>query len=238
MRWDVHYVERTGSTNRDLLARARAGAPAGTVLRAGHQTAGRGRLGRSWQAPPGSSLLASILLEADPVPFGTMARVSLAARDACFTLAGVAADLKWPNDLMVGERKLAGLLAESEGRSSLVVVGIGVNVAWPPREELPEDLGDLVAALSHQGGAVPTPAELLDALLDRLDGWLACTGEEVLAAYRSRCATLGAAVRVVLPDRVVEGRAVGLTPSGELEVDVAGTTVAVAVGDVRHVRAR
>ena len=238
MRWDVHYVEETASTNADLLARARAGAAPGTVVRAGAQTAGRGRLGRVWQAPPGTSLLASILLEAEPVPFVVMARVVLAAADACRDLAGVRADLKWPNDLLVGDRKLAGLLAEADGGSQHVVVGIGVNIAWPPAAELAPELRDLVVALNHLSDAVPSAAGLLEGLLPKLDGWLARPGSAVLAAYRDRCATLGRAVTVALPDRTMEGVATGITRSGELEVAVGATTQVVRTGDVVHVRAK
>ena len=238
MRWDVHYVERTGSTNSDLLALAREGAPPGTTLRAGHQTAGRGRLGRTWEAPPGSSLLASILLEAEPAPFVTVARVALAAADACHDLAGVDPDLKWPNDLVIGDRKLAGLLAEADAGSPTVAVGIGCNVAWPPQAELPAELRDLVVALSWVATDPPGPEALLDGLLRRLDDWLARAPDEVLGAYRGRCATLGAAVRVELPHGTLEGTATGITSSGELEVLSGTATQVVRSGDVVHVRAR
>jgi BirA family biotin operon repressor/biotin-[acetyl-CoA-carboxylase] ligase len=238
VRWDVHYVEQTASTNSDLLALARAGAPAGTVLRAGHQTAGRGRLGRTWKASPGSSLLASILLDTEPVPFVTVSRVALAASDACRHLAGVEAALKWPNDLVVGDRKLAGLLAESDGGPT-VVVGIGCNVRRPPSAAgPPEAVHPLGADLSAAPGPVPGPGALLDELLERLDRWLDRTPDEVLAAYRSRCATLGRDVRVVLPGQDLEGRAAGITPAGELEVVVGGVTRVVRAGDVVHVRGR
>jgi BirA family biotin operon repressor/biotin-[acetyl-CoA-carboxylase] ligase len=238
VRWDVHYVEQTASTNADLLALARAGAAPGTVVRAGVQTAGRGRLGRRWEAPPGTSLLASILLESEPVPFALMARVALAAGDACLTLAGVTAALKWPNDLLVGDRKLAGLLAEADGFGQGVVVGIGLNVAWPPSAELPQELREVVVALSHLSDVVPDAADLLDGLLGRLAGWLERPAGEVLAAYRSRCATLGRPVTVALPDRLLEGVATGITPTGELEVVVGGRRHAVRTGDVVHVRAK
>lgn len=238
MRWDVHYVGQTASTNADLLAMARAGAAPGTVVRAGAQTAGRGRLGRRWEAPEGTSLLASILLEVEPVPFVAVARVALAASDACRDLAGVEADLKWPNDLLVGERKLAGLLAEADFGSRTVVVGMGVNVAWPPTAELTADLRDVVVALSHVSPAVPAVDDLLVGVLGRLDGWLAASPEEVLVAYRKRCATLGRLVTVTLPDRTLEGRATGITRSGELEVAAGATTQVVGSGDVVHVRAK
>ena len=237
MRWDVHYVDHTGSTNADLLTLARAGAPAGTVLRAGHQTAGRGRLGRTWEAPPGSSLLASLLLPTEAVPFVTVARVALAAADACRDLAFVDADLKWPNDLMVGDRKLAGLLAETDAGSPSVVVGIGCNVAWPPADERPLALRDRAVALSDLTAAPPGPAALLDGLLARLDGWMLLPSDQVLDEYRVRCAMLGERVRVEAGDQSFEGRATGITPLGELVVAVGGASRLVSVGDVLHVRA-
>ncbi len=237
MRWDVHYVEQTGSTNADVLALARAGVPPGTVLRAGHQTAGRGRLGRTWEAPVGSSLLASFLLPAEPVPFLAVARVALAAAGACRDLAGVDAALKWPNDLMVGERKLAGVLAEADGGSSTMVVGIGCNVAWPPLDERPPHLREGVTALSDLAASPPTAGEVLTGLLDRLEGWLLARPDEVLDAYRRVCATLGQPVRVELAGRALEGTATALTPSGELVVATGGTSVTVTAGDVVHLRA-
>ena len=237
MHWDVHYVASTGSTNSDLLAMARAGAPVGTVLRAGYQTEGRGRLGRTWQAAAGTSLLASILLDAEPLPFVVVARVALAAGDACHDLAGVDVELKWPNDLVIGERKLAGLLAEAETGTSGIVVGIGCNVRWPEGpDELPDDLRETVAALSFHRGHAPQPGELLDGILGCLDGWLARPQDHVLVAYRDRCATLGRAVRVSLPGRILEGVASGITATGALEVRTAAGTEVVHAGDVVHVR--
>src|SRR4051812_27340870 len=109
-----------------------AGAPEGLAAVADHQTAGRGRLGRAWVAPPGASLLLSVLFRPDLAPERlhlTTAAVALAAAEACEAVAGVLPVLKWPNDLLVGDRKLAGVLAES--RLPAVVVGIGLNVNWP-----------------------------------------------------------------------------------------------------------
>lgn len=236
VRWDVHYVEQTGSTNADLLGLARSGAPAGTVVRAGHQTAGRGRLGRSWEAAPGTSLLASVLLDVEAVPFLAVARVALAVADACLELAGVGAALKWPNDLVVGDRKLAGLLAETDGGAPTFVVGVGCNVAWPTLAERPAELADRVAALSDHTPEPPDPGLLLDAMLARLDAWLLAPPEEVLGAYRSRCSTLGRPVRVQLADGSLEGTATGITSSGELAVIHEGGIEVVSAGDVVHVR--
>ena len=114
-RWRVRHFALIDSTNRYLLDEARAGAESGLVAVADHQTAGRGRFDRRWEAPPGSSLLVSVLLRPVPVDAGhrAMTATALALADAVEAVAGFAPELKWPNDLVVGDRKLAGLLAES-----------------------------------------------------------------------------------------------------------------------------
>ncbi|MEZ5251620.1 MAG: biotin--[acetyl-CoA-carboxylase] ligase [Ilumatobacteraceae bacterium] len=134
--WHVQVVEVTGSTNTDLLAAAAAGAPDRAVLAARHQTAGRGRLDRRWEAPPGSNLLVSMLFRHLPQHVHELTqRVALAALDAVAEVGGVRAGLKWPNDLLVDGAKLAGVLAQAavvDGRIDHVVVGIGINVGWAP----------------------------------------------------------------------------------------------------------
>jgi BirA family transcriptional regulator, biotin operon repressor / biotin---[acetyl-CoA-carboxylase] ligase len=230
---DVRWVEDTDSTNSRLLDEARAGAPEGVVLVADHQTAGRGRLGRRWQAPPGSSLLVSVLVR-PPVPLArahlvTMA-AGLAASDACQVVAGVRPGLKWPNDLVLDDAKLAGLLAESvvEGDAlRALVVGMGLNVTAAPAEG--------ATALAHHTGDPVERRPLLDAWLSHLDARLDDL-DGVLADYRPRCATLGRDVHVVLPDRELEGRAVDVTDAGHLVLDTATGRVDVTVGDVVHVR--
>ncbi len=157
---DVRWVDQTGSTNRDLLEAAREGAAEGVVLVADHQTAGRGRLGRRWEAPPGSSLLVSILTRPavclTRVNDVTMA-VAVAAAEACREVAGVAPRLKWPNDLVLevdgATRKVGGILAESivEGdRLEALVVGLGLNVTWP--EDLPDELAAIATSLPRRAG--------------------------------------------------------------------------------------
>src|SRR5438093_6330551 len=127
--WEVRRFAELDSTNRWLLDEARAGAGEGLAVVADHQTAGRGRLGRTWVAPPGSSLLVSVLFRPRSLEAGHLltTAVALAACDACGRVAGVAPDLKWPNDLLVDDRKLGGILAEAEGPA--VVVGLGLNVS-------------------------------------------------------------------------------------------------------------
>ncbi len=129
--WTARSRRGDGQHNADLLATA-LDRPDRSVLAARHQTAGKGRLDRRWDAPPGANLLASFLFRDVPDdPGELMRRVALAAADACATVAGVEVTLKWPNDLMVGERKLAGILAERH-QDGPVVVGLGLNVGWAP----------------------------------------------------------------------------------------------------------
>ena len=249
---DVRWVAETGSTNADLAALATEGAPEGVVLVADHQTAGRGRLGRTWTAPVGASLLCSILVR-PAVPVGhahaLTTAVALAAREACTEVAGVTPGLKWPNDLVVpvaalggAERKLAGVLAESTlagDHLDAVVVGIGLNVNWP--RQLPEEIADIATALNHLAGEAVDRAELLGALLAGLErryarllapGGRAALRDEEHAAS----ATLGRRVRVLRAHDELEGIAVGFTDEGALRLEVDTDVLVVPVGDVVHLR--
>lgn len=191
---DVRWLAETGSTNADVLALARQGEPEGIVVVADHQTAGRGRRGRSWDAPPGASLMGTVLLRppARVVGVTTMA-VAVAATEAVEALTGVVARLKWPNDLVWpgdgsrDDRKLAGILAEADWPAGssiaggwsepgptervVVAVGLGLNVAWGDR--MPDDLRSTAVALDAivSPGSVPEREDLLVALLTALDRW-------------------------------------------------------------------
>jgi BirA family biotin operon repressor/biotin-[acetyl-CoA-carboxylase] ligase len=242
----ISKVSVTGSTNADVLALAREGEPAGLVLVAGHQTAGRGRLDRRWEAPAGVNLLVSVLFRPDGPPSGWFrcaVALAVAACDACRDL-GVDAGVKWPNDLVVGDDKLAGVLSETDGAGA-VVVGLGLNVGWPAAGEYPGAVS--LAAL----GADVTPDDLLLRIVGHLDQ-VGPDASDLLERYRERCATTGRDVRIELPDGShVEGRALGVDDDGCLRVE---TVVADAspepgaqpalvvrrfsVGDVVHARRR
>jgi len=262
---DVRRVASTGSTNSDVMELARQGEAEGLVLVADHQSAGRGRAGRTWTAPAGASLLCTILLR-PPAPVAPLVTFALAvaAAEAVEQVAGVRAGLKWPNDLVVESedgggrvrtRKLAGILAEAEWPSgshiaagyrepgpherATVAAGIGLNVRWP--DELPEDLADIAVALNHLSDADVTRDDVLDALLDRLDvrygALVAGDAESVLDAWRSRSATLGRQVRIELGADDVVGTAVDVTDGGQLVVEpLEGGRRTIAVGDVVHLR--
>lgn len=245
---DVRWVASTGSTNVDVMELARAGEPEGVVLVADHQTAGRGRAGRSWEAPPGASLLMSVLLRppAAVMDLTTMA-VGLAAAEAVESLGGFAPKLKWPNDLVwpgdgsSADRKLGGILAEADWGNHdrvVVVVGLGLNVRWP--EDLPTELADIAIACNHVSDAPIDREDLLVAVLQRLDAHYSrlVTGDRagLLAAWSARSATLGRTVRVDLGREEVEGVASSVTEEGHLVVDTESGRREIAVGDVVHLR--
>ncbi len=242
----LDVVEVTGSTNADLAAAARDGAADRTVLLAERQTAGRGRLGRSWQAPPRSGLALSVLLrpaEVPPARWGWLPLLTgLALCEVVGELGGVDAVLKWPNDLLLGPRrgKAAGILAEVAGGA--VVVGVGLNVDLRAGE-LPVPAA---TSLLVEGAACTDREGLATALLLRVDAWVrrwaAEAGDAVASglrdAYLLRCSTLGQPVAVQVPDGApVTGGAVDVDPDGRLVLDTAQGRRALSAGDVVHVRA-
>ena len=211
-------MSETGSTNADLLADGDAADR--SVLFTDHQTAGRGRLDRRWEAPPGTNLLVSLLFRDVPGDPGELTRrVGLAAVDAVRQAADVTAELKWPNDVLVDGRKLAGILAQRGGDGS-VVVGIGLNVGWAPPDAA--RLGDSVA-----------PEQVLRQLLVAYDALPA----DIVDRYRTTLGTIGQRVRVELPAGELVGTAIDVEPDGRLVVlDDCALTHRLAVGDVVHVR--
>jgi BirA family transcriptional regulator, biotin operon repressor / biotin---[acetyl-CoA-carboxylase] ligase len=221
--WHVQLVDETGSTNADLLAAAAAGAPDRSVLAAAHQLAGRGRLDRTWVAPPNSNLLVSLLFRQVPEhPHELTRRAALAARRVASQAAGVEAELKWPNDVLVSGAKLAGVLAQSGGAGGIdyVVVGVGLNVRWAPEG---------AAKLGEHLDPLDVLAHLLRAY-DELPG-------DVSAQYRSALGTIGRRVVVRTPTGAIEGRAVDVEPDGRLVVvDECAITHRFDSGDVLHLR--
>lgn len=242
-RWaDVRVLAETGSTNAVVAEAARGGAPEGLVVVAEAQTAGRGRLGRAWVAPPRSGLTFSVLVRPG-VPPATWSLLPLLAGtavvEAVVAVAGLAARLKWPNDVLApGGQKLGGILTERV--DDAVVVGVGLNVTTH-RDELPVPTAtSLLAEGAGSTDRLPLLAEILHALDRRYAAWLADGGapRDVLPAYREICGTIGRQVRVELPGgEVVVGAAVGVDDDGRLVVrDPAGER-AFAAGDVVHLRA-
>jgi BirA family biotin operon repressor/biotin-[acetyl-CoA-carboxylase] ligase len=238
--WRIEHFDVIDSTNTWLAARASEGAPEGLVAVADFQSAGRGRLDRRWESPPGASLLCSILLRPDVGPDQlqlVVAGVALAARAALVRLSGVRPALKWPNDLIVGDAKIAGLLAEivSVDERLAVVVGIGVNLT----HEGPA--GASSTSVLAESGVTISPPALLDILLDELGTRRAlldsAAGQFTLRdEYQRSLETLGQTVRVERARDVIVGRASGLDEYGQLVVVVDDDEVTITVGDVVHVR--
>ncbi|WAZ23749.1 biotin--[acetyl-CoA-carboxylase] ligase [Streptomyces cinnabarinus] len=247
---EVEVVQRTGSTNGDLVTRAGQGKAAeGAVLVAEEQTAGRGRLDRQWTAPPRSGLFFSVLLKPSEVPVARWGWLPLltgvAVAAGLSRAAGVDTALKWPNDVLVTvggeERKTGGILAERAGDDG-VVIGVGINVTLKA-EELPvPQAGSLALA-----GAVSTDRDpLLRAVLRSLEDWYgrwrAAGGDPAVSGlqetYAAGCATLGRTVRAELPgDRSVVGEAVALDGDGRLVIATEqGVQEPVGAGDIVHLR--
>jgi BirA family transcriptional regulator, biotin operon repressor / biotin---[acetyl-CoA-carboxylase] ligase len=180
--------------------------PIGSIVVADHQTAGRGRLDRRWESPPGTALLVSFVLPPNPL-------LSLAAGIAAAEACGGGVRLKWPNDLLLGGAKLGGILVEATPAKASC--GIGINLSWSPP------------------GAARLPLDrdrLLETLRVEMERWTSAKPEAVLARWRELSDTLGRRVRVELPGSVIEGTAEDIGPGGELIVD----GLPVTVGSVTH----
>jgi BirA family biotin operon repressor/biotin-[acetyl-CoA-carboxylase] ligase len=216
----VHH-RLTDSTNERAKALAAAGAPHGTLVTADEQSAGRGRQGRVWTAPPGSAVLMSVILrELDE----RHALLPLAAAVAVCEALPVQAAVKWPNDVWIDRRKVAGILVEARPQAGWAVLGIGLNVTT---ESFPPELADTATSL-HLAGADTGPDRLLLDLLSVLPRWLDAPPGEVLAAWRSRDALIGDPVKW----SAGTGIAAGIDDSGALLVDTGDTRVALDAGEV------
>jgi BirA family transcriptional regulator, biotin operon repressor / biotin---[acetyl-CoA-carboxylase] ligase len=237
---DLRVTAETGSTNADVAAAAREGAPEGLVLVAERQTAGRGRQGRVWEFPARAGIAVSVLLRPDridPARYGWLPLLAgVALAEAVRRIAEVDAVLKWPNDLLIDERKCAGILAEV-AEPGMVVVGIGLNTTLRAHELPRPDATSLALA----GAACADRDPLLRAMLRAFATWYVRwrdTGGDAEAsglreAYTFHCATLGRDVLVHLPDgSELRGPAEAIDPDGRLVV--AGR--ALAAGDVAHLR--
>lgn len=244
----LDVVQSTGSTNADLRAAAAAGAADRTVLLAEEQTAGVGRLGRTWVSPRGGVYL-SVLLRpvVPPAAVGSIAAVAGLALVDVVRAAGVQATVKWPNDVLSADGgKLAGVLSELvPGADAAVVLGIGLNVH--PLGDVPPGPGDLPAtSLAEAGASAPNRTAVAVGLLQSLavkeQAWRAAGGDLAAAGlldeYRAACSTLGTQVEVALPHGPpLSGQAVDVDAAGQLVLETAdGQRTTVLAGDVIHVR--
>jgi BirA family biotin operon repressor/biotin-[acetyl-CoA-carboxylase] ligase len=241
-------IPETGSTNADLAAAARAGAAPGRVLVTDYQSAGRGRQGRTWTAPPGTGIAMSALLSpAVEVQRWTWLPLltGLAVSEAVRQVAGLQAWLKWPNDVLVDERKLCGILAERVETPSgpACVIGIGINVSLAEADlPVPSATSLLIARAAAGLPGVPPRTRLVVAVLRAVElavrQWEAKPDDPALVqAYRARCVTLGRRVQVLLGDqRVLSGLATDVDADGRLMIQTDAETQVLGAGDVVHVR--
>ncbi|MGL4306914.1 MAG: biotin--[acetyl-CoA-carboxylase] ligase [Mycobacteriaceae bacterium] len=250
----LEVVAETGSTNADLIARAcpeldRA------VLIADYQYAGRGRHARRWSSPPCSQVAMSVLIQATHVPLAKLGWLPLLAGvavvEALRLVCNINSGLKWPNDILIGDKKVAGILAEVASGSdpALVVVGIGLNVTMQA-EELPVPTA---TSLALAGDVVVDRATLIRAILDefgtRVNRWIVAAGADaaLVEEYQKLSVTIGQRVKASLPgDSELLGTAIGVDEYGRVLVDISGDlgsdiqlqseVVAIAAGDITHLR--
>lgn len=242
----LEVVATTGSTNADLLARHRGGEDInGLVLVAEHQSAGRGRLGRSWSTPARSQIALSVGVDAgglQPAAWGWLPLLTgVAVVDAVHAITGLQPGLKWPNDIQVGEGKLGGILAEMA--APMIVVGLGLNVTLtaPEIEEAAPD--SRATSLLMLGSTMLDRSALLGSVLaeltDRIDRWRTLGGPDrsLIEDYRRHSLTLGTKVRALMPgEREIVGVATDIGSLGELHIDTGSQIVAVTAGDITHLR--
>ena len=238
-RWSpVDLVAATGSTNADVAARARAGAPDGLVEITGWQRAGRGRFTRVWETPPDTCVAMSALVRptAPLAAWGWLSLVvGMAVADGLRAASGLDARLKWPNDVLIGERKICGILSEAvmTDADRAAVLGMGINVALA-EEQLPVPTATSVRIEGSDASATAVAGGVLKALDHWYRRWDA--GESLTDAYLARCSTIGRRVRVQLAEGAVEGEAVSVDASGSLIVATASSRQAFSAGDVVHLR--
>ncbi len=248
--WDIHRFSSIDSTNRWVLDQAAGGAPAGLVALSDHQTSGRGRQGRVWLEEPKTSLLVSVLLRPrlDLESIHTVAMAAgLSLLEALPAQLRLISGLKWPNDVVVGQKKLAGVLAESilptpsttsPDSTLAVVVGVGCNLA---QRDFPSELSEFATSCALELDIPVARDSLLDEFLARLTVWndLINKGDlsTVVAAYRNSLETLGTRVRVDLGNKTIEGIATDIDEVGHLLITGdQDERFVVAVGDVVHLR--
>ena len=242
------YFDAIGSTNTEALAWAESGAPEGAMVVANHQTEGRGRWGRTWLSAPGSLLQFSLILrpdiEVDRIGLVTTA-LGVACADVIEVLAGIPTGIKWPNDVMVRGRKLAGILVESKltGRDlSTAVAGVGINVGWT-RDEVPEEIAARATSIAIESdGPPPARADLLGAILASFDSVYELVGDperagRVIDRATDRSEVLGRNVTVSFADgSTLDGHAVRLLDDGALELEVDGEPRALHVAEITSLR--
>ena len=237
-----HYYQQIDSTNTRLKAMARQGAPHGTVLIAGHQTGGHGRMGRSFHSPKGMGVYLSILLRPDCAPSELMHLTCAAAVAMCNaveTVCHLHPDIKWTNDLVCGKRKLGGILTElglsTQGQLDYAIIGIGINCCQQ-EQDFPSDISGIAGSLAMVTGLdidrSAVAAAMMDALY-KMDSDLLTRKDEMLSQYRKRCITVGQDISILRGEEIRHGHALDVDSNGALVVLFPdGTIEAVNSGEV------
>jgi BirA family biotin operon repressor/biotin-[acetyl-CoA-carboxylase] ligase len=239
------YLEQTGSTNKDLLSKAE-GLPEFYVLATDFQLTGKGRMDRSWEASPGSSVMASILLRprfSQSSGIGWLSLLTALAITRAVSDLGLAPKIKWPNDVLIGEKKVSGILAEAATDLSCVVIGFGINVNQST-QQLPVDSATSLFLLLENAGSVNRD-QLLAAVIENIKQLYvdlsSTSGDAQVSGLRKAIleisATVGNQVSVEFPDgRKVLGLAKDIDETGRLVVVTQNETLSVSAGDVLHLR--
>jgi BirA family transcriptional regulator, biotin operon repressor / biotin---[acetyl-CoA-carboxylase] ligase len=240
----LDVIAETGSTNADLIARSAGGADIdGSVLLAEYQNAGRGRHGRQWLAPPRAQIALSVGVDASSVPRSGWGWLPLATgvavADALTAVTGIAAGLKWPNDVLVDGGKLAGILAEVAAPAPVIVLGLGLNVTLTASEAPDPAATSLLMLGSSVTDRNTLARRILRELTTRIDAWRTAGGADpaLVADYQRYSLTLGSRVQATLPgDRELVGLAQAVDEMGRLCVETGGETVAISAADITHLR--
>jgi len=235
---EIHWHESIATTMHEAAQLAAAGVPSGTVVGADEQTAGQGRFGRQWHSQPQAGLYFSAILRfsltAADTPLITLA-LGLATREAILDETGVVCDLRWPNDVLIADRKCAGILTQME--SGAIVAGIGINVN---HADLPDDIADIATSLRLATGRAQSREQLLLRLLPAIDEWsslLAHEGREPILSVFTKSSSYVAGRRVAVEiseGEMLRGTTAGLTADGFLKVrDDCGKEHTIVAGGVR-----
>ena len=236
----IQYFDTIDSTNTLAKALAAGGAPEGTVIIAGQQTGGRGRLGRTFSSPAGMGIYLSVILRPDCLPEELMhltCAAGVAASDAVAQHCGQHPGIKWTNDLVLGKRKLGGILTElsidaTTRKVAWAVVGIGINCCQQP-EQFTEEIRDIACSLGIPQQDVPSLAAQLIKALHNMCIHLFVKKDEIMAEFRTKCVTIGQDISILRGDSVTHAKAVGVDQDGGLEVILAdGSKTTVTSGEV------
>lgn len=241
---NICYLEETGSTNIDAKRYAEEGARHGTLVVAEMQNSGRGRRGRAWQSPPGSAIYMTIVLKPDFLPDKASMLtlvMALSVAGAITETTGLAAGIKWPNDVVVNKKKVCGILTEMNAEQDFIqyiVIGVGINVNNATPEEFPEEIRQTATSLRIEGGGRIIRAELIERVMSHFERnydtfvrTLDMRG--LMSAYDSHLINLNAEVKVLDPKGEYDGIARGISDTGELLVEKEdGTVVPVYAGEV------